>query len=285
MTLREKILKQEKKALEEKVFALEFDHDKKELPIPLESIASLQNSERPILDAEIYTQVVAGMAAIKHADKWAKWGFKSGNSVLLFTGPPGTGKTTTARWVAKHLRTSFIQISMGDIGSQEPGSSERNLKKVFVAGVAAQATLFFDECDSLLWDRAKAGEDSMWMVGLINFAMTMIERYPYLIILASNFPQVLDKALARRVTFEIKFTEPGFETRKKLWAVKWPKWPLALPIKDIPSLANLNMTGDDIEHAIEEEARYAIIEQRKPSIGNLKRIVKRIAETKNPPTN
>lgn len=281
--LTEKILRLEKKALTERLKATieaAAENENKELPIPIERIASLQSSERPILDAEVHAQVTAGVATIKYAPMWKKWGFKSGNSVLLFTGPSGTGKTTTARWIAKHLRKSLISVTMGDIGGGNPGDTERNLSRIFVAGESEKAIIFFDECDSLFWDRSKAGEDSMWMIGVINALLILIEKYSEIVILASNFSHILDKALQRRITFEVKFTEPTYESRKKLWVAKWPKWPLALPINEIANLANENLTGDDIEHAIEEEARFALVEGKKPSIANLKRIAKRISEAK-----
>lgn len=274
MNLREERMKAELVAATEKAKTLE-DNAKKsiERPIPIERFASLQNCARPVLDDVIYDQVMAGIAAIKHSDTWIKWGFPSANSVLLFTGPSGTGKTTTARWIAKHLRKPLITVSMGDIGGGNPGDTERNLGRIFTVGNEESAVLFFDECDALLWDRSKAGEDSMWMVGVINFILTQIEVFNGIIVLASNFAHILDAALRRRVTYEVVFTEPSYDSRKKLWSFKWPKWPLALPLNEIGNLANANLTGAEIEKAIEDEARQAIIQGRKPTLASLKRIV------------
>lgn len=282
MNLREQRERAEQVAREEKTKSLEkaladaLKEKKDERPIPLEKFASLQNCERPILDDSVYAKVLAGIVAIKHAEQWEKWGFKTRNSVMLFDGPPGTGKSTTARWIAKHLRKSLMQISMGDFGGGDPGDSERNLARIFLAGDSEEAVIHFDECDALLWDRANAGPDSMWMIGVINFILIQIEKYNGIIILSTNRPHILDKALLRRITFEVQFNEPSFESRKKLWVQKWPKWPLALPVNEIGNLSDANLTGSEIEQAIEEEARHAIVEQRKPSLSALKAIVKRI---------
>lgn len=282
-TLRQKIERNEQIVLEEKIRAMENALKENELPIPIEKIASLQSCQRPILDGSVYEQVLAGIATIKHADTWKKWGFQSSNSVLLFSGPSGTGKTTTARWVAKHLRKSLIAVSMGDFGGGDPGDSERNLARIFMAGEGEKAVIFFDECDAILWDRGQAGKDSMWMIGVINFILTKIETYDGTIILASNFAHILDAALRRRITFEVHFGEPSYESRKKLWVAKWPNsWPLPLPVKEIGNLANENLTGAEIEKVIEEEARFALTQERKPTLANIKRISHRISEEKAP---
>jgi SpoVK/Ycf46/Vps4 family AAA+-type ATPase len=253
---------------------LEKDKDakKNELPIPIENLASLQSSCKPVLDAAIFEQVQAGMVSVKHADTWLKWGFKSQNSVLLLLGPAGTGKTTTARWIAKHLARPLITVAMGDVGDSDPGSTERGLRRIFDVAEKERAILFFDECDALLWDRSQAGPDSMWMLGVINCILTHIEKHGSIVILATNFPHILDKALLRRITFRIEFTEPSYETRKKLWASKWPKWPLPVTTKIIEQLAEYPINGAYIEKIIEECARFAILQESKPTYTKLKEL-------------
>lgn len=254
---------------------LEIHRKKTEFPIPVITVANLQNEPKPILSKELLAQVKAGIASTKGAELWKAWGFRSSNSVLLFSGPSGTGKTTTAKYVARILRKPLVSVNAADIGSGDFGNSERNLKRIFAVSLSLGAIIFLDECDALLWDRGKATGDSMWMLGVINAILVEVEAYDGNVILASNHAHVLDTALKRRITFEVKFTLPDYETRKRLWINKWPTWPLRIKENEIEAFALARTTGAEIESAIKEEARYAIEEERNPTYKNLHRILER----------
>lgn len=244
-------------------------------PVPLISFANLQKEQKPILPAELMDQVLAGIAASKNLDKWRAWGFKTANSVLLFSGLPGTGKTTTAKWVARRLGLPLVPVTGKDIGSGDFGDSERNIERIFKTAAEHHAVIFFDECEALIWDRGKATGDSMWMIAIINAILTNVEAYDGNVILASNHAGMIDGALMDRVTFEVKFTLPDYATRLRLWAIKWPKWPLTLDKKNHEILGMSEISGRKIEQVIKEEARYAIEEDRRPSFKGLIEILKR----------
>lgn len=250
------------------------------LPLKIETFANLQNAIRPILSEEVEAQVQAGMASIRGENLWKQWGFGSRNSVLLSSGPPGTGKTITARWIARSLRKGFLSVSAADFGSGDFGNSNRNIREIFATGEKENLVLLFDECDSVLIDRESIGGDCIWMLPVINEIITRIETYNGIVILSTNHPHKLDKALNRRITFHIHFEKPTKQARKQLWRQKWPKWPLALPLNEIENLAEASLTGAEIETIIKEEARFAIIEQRKPSVQQIKKRI-RTFERKN----
>lgn len=262
--------------LDEQIKRLEKLSKPVKLPLPIETFASLQNAIRPILSSEVEEQVQAGMASIRNAPKWTEWGFPSRNSVLMFKGPPGTGKTITARWMARSLRKSFLSVSAADFGSGDFGNSNRNIREIFSQASEENSIILFDECDAILWDRELAGSDSMWMLPIINEIIIQLEKFNGIVILASNHPKILDKALSRRITFNVEFTKPHIHARKQLWRQKWPKWPLALPLNEIENLALAPLTGAEIESIIKEEARFAICENRKPSIREIKARINKI---------
>lgn len=245
-------------------------------PVPIVTFANLQNEPKPILHKDLMKQVHAGVSSVKNADTWKEWGFRTSNVVLLLSGPPGTGKTITAKYLARLLKCSFISVGAADIGSGDFGTSERNLQNIYRVAKENKALVFWDECDALLWDREKATGDSMWMLGIINAILVAIEAYDGVTALASNHSHILDKALKRRISFEIKFTVPDYETRKKIWIMKWPTWPLKINEKEIETLALPRITGAEIESVLKEEARYAIEGDRDPTYKNIRRILEGI---------
>lgn len=263
-------IEKEIKLLEKKA---EIERKAHELPIPIERVANLQNAIRPVLENDVLMQVEAGMASTRHLDTWREWGFKQNNSVLLLSGPPGTGKTITARWMAKRLKKCLITIATADFGSVNFGEPSRNIRRIFTEGKKEKAIIFLDECDSLLWDRGKATGDSMWMIAIVNDFLQEIEKYEGIIILSTNHKRVLDRALQRRITFEIEFKPPTYQARKAIWKTKWPTWPLELNEEEIKSMALADLTGAEIETIIEREARFALHQERKPNYKSLRLLV------------
>eukprot|EP00915_Cephaloidophora_sp_WS-2016_P011178 GHVH01016482.1.p1 GENE.GHVH01016482.1~~GHVH01016482.1.p1 ORF type:complete len:334 (-),score=53.81 GHVH01016482.1:529-1530(-) len=73
--------------------------------------------------------------------------------VLLF-GPPGTGKTTIARWIATEGNAAFFDVSPSSIMSKFVGETETIIKALFkVAAFDSPSVLFLDEIDAVLGKR------------------------------------------------------------------------------------------------------------------------------------
>lgn len=73
---------------------------------------------------------------------------------FVFTGPPGVGKTLTARIVAAQVQRPLVVLSFEQIGSSYYSQSEANLAKVFDAVTALPGSiLFIDEADAMFPSR------------------------------------------------------------------------------------------------------------------------------------
>jgi SpoVK/Ycf46/Vps4 family AAA+-type ATPase len=247
---------------------------KKGNTIPYESLVGRAPTV-PIFDEKIQNQFDEAIAPISGAVRWKKWGMERvyGNrgTTILLTGEPGTGKTTAARFFAKRVSQGIIASSMADFGGGDPGDTERGINSIFDFGKSKDnCTLLFDECDAFLWDRAKAGPDSMWMLSVINTLLMRIESYGGLVFLATNFEVMLDKALKRRLTDTIHIPLPSGPIRKLLWKQKIPlEYPLQLNEDQETRLALPTLTGAEIENCIQTESRRAIRQGRHPKFDSL----------------
>ena len=88
------------------------------------------------------------------------WGFldqaRASRGVrLLFTGPPGTGKSLTAEVVATAAGTDLLVVDVSQIVSKWIGETEKNLANIFDAAERMQAVLLLDEADSLFTTRTE----------------------------------------------------------------------------------------------------------------------------------
>ena len=81
----------------------------------------------------------------------------------LFSGSPGTGKTETARQVAKATGRGIIQVDIADTKSKWFGESEKQIKAVFnryraaVKGSDVMPILLFNEADAVIGKRQELG--------------------------------------------------------------------------------------------------------------------------------
>ncbi|MCC5838830.1 MAG: ATP-binding protein [Opitutales bacterium] len=140
---------------------------------------------------------------------------------LLFTGPPGCGKTITASALANELGLPLFVVRLDSLLSRFLGESLTKLRLVFEAAETTRAVYLFDEFDSIGFTR-NAPNDVGEMRRVLNAFLVFIERLRSnsMIIAATNYGERLDKALFRRfddlVEFGLPASEQVRETIKRL---------------------------------------------------------------------
>lgn len=140
---------------------------------------------------------------------------------VLFSGPPGVGKTTMAKLIAGEVNLPLVYIPLENIMSAYYGESTKKL--AFIFDTAAQAkgkglVLFIDEIDSLAPSRnEKIFEASRRMLSVLLRKIEGFETHEgYLTIGATNRKKDLDSALISRFDTIIDF---GYPTKEDIFEI------------------------------------------------------------------
>lgn len=121
---------------------------------------------------------------------------------LLLTGSPGTGKTVLAHHLARTLDRPLLVKRTSDLLSKWVGETEKQIADAFAEAREREAILFFDEADSLLFDRSTAR--ASWEVSQVNELLTWLDRHPLPVVAATNHAGRLDPATLRRFVFKLE---------------------------------------------------------------------------------
>ncbi|SDS99159.1 transitional endoplasmic reticulum ATPase [Brevibacterium sandarakinum] len=140
---------------------------------------------------------------------------------VLFTGPPGTGKTHLARIIADVSEAVFYQVSGPSIVSKWVGDSEETLRRLFEdAAKKKRAIIFFDEIDSIAARRSSDsnGESKRVVAQLLTLLDGFKPDSNVIVIAATNRVDDIDEALLRpgRFDWEIAFGLPTENDRLKI---------------------------------------------------------------------
>ena len=128
---------------------------------------------------------------------------------VLLIGPPGTGKTTTAKAIAGELGLPLFIIRFDTLITRYMGETAAKLRLVFDELAETKGVYLFDEVDALGGDRGLSN-DVGEVRRILNSFLQFLETDPSdsLILAATNHPQLLDPAMFRRFDKVIHFPLP-----------------------------------------------------------------------------
>ncbi|MCC6649324.1 MAG: AAA family ATPase, partial [Polyangiaceae bacterium] len=138
------------------------------------------------------------------AERLASWQPTEGPGIsLCLHGPPGTGKSEYAKYLAHHMQRPIVYKRASDILSRWVGGAEQRVADAFRQAEDEGAVLLFDEVDSFLRDRRTAAHP--WEVTLVNEFLHQLEGFRGVVACTTNLWRDLDEAALRRFIFKIEF--------------------------------------------------------------------------------
>lgn len=168
-------------------------------------------SPEPILATAVRDTLEQLVAERLQGAKLASRGLTPSKSAI-FVGPPGVGKTLTARWIASQLGLPLLVLDLAAVISSYLGRSGANVRSAFDHAKAVPSVLLIDEIDAIAKrrsDDADVGE----LKRLVTVIMQELDEWPAsgLLLAATNHGELIDRALWRRFDLVVPFPLPGDE--------------------------------------------------------------------------
>ena len=184
---------------------------------------------------------------------------------VLLDGPPGVGKTMTARWLAEHIGVPLVTMDLSAVVSSFLGSSGRNIRSVLDYGKSGDCVLLLDEFDAIA-KRRDDDTDIGELKRVVNVILVELDRWPdsNLLVAATNHRHLLDPAVGRRFDRHIELGLPGKDQRLEILTY------LAIgsdaensPVIDVIAEVTDGLTGSDIARLWNTARRRAVLDDHK----------------------
>jgi SpoVK/Ycf46/Vps4 family AAA+-type ATPase len=137
------------------------------------------------------------------------------SSKVMLSGPPGNGKTSLAGAIAKHLELPLYTVDFSETISSFLGDTGKKIAQSLRELSKFPCVIFLDEIETVLPERSgrKQVIENGEIARIVSTLILEIDRLPIHTILigATNHPDLLDKAVARRFDTHIVVDKPTKE--------------------------------------------------------------------------
>lgn len=174
--------------------------------------------EAPVLSPELQATLGQLIQERRQAKRLMALGLQPTRSAI-FVGPPGVGKTLTARWLASQLQLPLYVLDLTAVMSSLLGRSGNNLRAALDFAKQRQCVMLLDEIDSIA-KRRSDDSDVGELKRLVTVILQEVDAWPAtgLLVAATNHPELIDPALWRRFDLKVDFKEPSLDEIKSALA-------------------------------------------------------------------
>jgi hypothetical protein len=187
-----------------------------ETSMQLVVVGSNETVRVPVLNAR-EEALVSGFLREQHESPRLVAAGISPARTMLLVGPPGVGKTMTARHIADELGLPLISVDLAALMSSYLGRTGQNLRKVLDYARGTRCVFLLDEFDALA-KRRDDDSDIGELKRIVNVLLLELEDWPTggLLIAATNHPELLDRAIQRRFDAVIALDLPDTGSRQRI---------------------------------------------------------------------
>lgn len=184
---------------------------------------------------------------------------------VLFTGPPGVGKTLVSRWIAAALGRPLVTLDLAAVMSSFLGRTGNNVRQVLDYAKSTPCVLLLDEFDAIAKRRDDSSEIGE-LKRLVTVLLQEIDDWPAtgLLIAATNHPNLLDPAIWRRFELIVEFPLPDDSLIEAAISHFLGRDAEGLPIGALVALFR-GSSFSDIERDMALVRREAVLAKRRPS--------------------
>lgn len=143
---------------------------------------------------------------------------------VLYEGPPGCGKTLSAKILATSIGVPFVHVPLETILSKFYGETTRKLAEILqTANELGPCLVFIDEVDSVGLSRSSTNEVHEVTRRTLSVLLRHIDGLDgpqnTILLAATNHKEDIDPALMSRFDVVVSFPLPDLETRKAVLAL------------------------------------------------------------------
>lgn len=230
--------------------------------LPLALIDAHPNVEGLVLQENARDRIAEVIDERRALERLIAVGLSPTRRVLL-SGPPGVGKTMTARFLASELDLTLVTIDLASVMSSYLGRTGQNLRSALDYGRTHAALVFLDEFDALA-KRRDDDSDIGELKRLVNVLLLELERWPdeSLLVAATNHRHLLDGAVERRFDMVIQLDLPGLDERRAIVRNLLHRFDAADDrISDLVAAMSAGLSGSDLEALVTTAARRLVISE------------------------
>lgn len=216
-----------------------------------------------VLGAEVLERLHRVLLEQRQKDRLSQFGLLPRRK-LLFTGPPGTGKTMSASVLATELKLPLYTIVLDSLITRFMGETAAKLRLVFDHIKQTRAVYLFDEFDAIGTQRG-AQNDVGEIRRVLNSFLLFVEQddSESIIVAATNHPELLDKALYRRFDDIIRFEKPCDDQIQKIIENRLAMFETrSLAWNEVTAAAH-GLSAAEVTRACEDAAKEAVLHHDK----------------------